>query len=743
MGFGESHSPLMKFGPISDGLAETPFQDTGGLTSCTPPKRANLIHVRRSGTMNLIQVNRCAQAAVMLILILSSVPEGVAGEARPRIPRRKIVAEVVALDQPYFYNRLGAVASDGLIYALRRDVVSDDGPNAPLVPGKVHLRKDKRPRPLVLRMNVGDVLEVTFANLLENPFVPPDPKNPFASAPTRYVGLSVFGLELVDEKGKPLSGKEHSGSFVGANPTSIAAPQNVPSAPKPGETRIYRFYAPAEGTFLMTSYADTTGTQSASGLFGAVNVQPEGAEYYRSQVTHEDLVAATVRAVTRPAGGYAIPGEQFTELTGPQSDDEKLLQGKPAAKIEAAQPAYTRRAGGPRMLTMTRVDPSRRTSNTANVSRTDDGRLLGETGQPLINYRATDKAGLPILSMLQAAIGDAPTFTIGAGKVPDAPRDLAAGIISTALRLEFETNHAALSDQAGVTKASATDQDRGAWLITDVNGKAYVIKQLESQPDALQVYSATFKLVHGDLTAVITGPDAGRFSTTNASPTFRENPSLPDRRQPYREYTILYHRCRRAPRRPSRNSRQRLPAATAPDPPAARKGRIRHQLWDRRDRGRGAGESARRRPDGPRGRGRPEVRGVFPERLGGRRPGDGRGSAGELQPKSQAHRRQAARRTGRRESHHPGPRSEGSRPEDQPVDKATRSVRRAARGRDASGQRAIASARPEHLPRRPVQRLPQLHARPRQVPHPPRGGTAGRPLARPSPPRPPVAALAQ
>ena len=48
-------------------------------------------------------------------------------------------------------------------------------------------------------------------------------------------------------------------------------------------------------------------------------------------------------------------------------------------------------------------------------------------------------------------------------------------------------------------------------------------------------------LYHTDLTAIITGPDAGRFPYTTVSPTFNENPALPDRRQPYREFTIHYH----------------------------------------------------------------------------------------------------------------------------------------------------------------------------------------------------------
>ena len=66
-------------------------------------------------------------------------------------------------------------------------------------------------------------------------------------------------------------------------------------------------------------------------------------------------------------------------------------------------------------------------------------------------------------------------------------------------------------------------------------------------------------IVHTDLTAIITGPKAGRFpgstgvnnpeppcnsannGTGATNPLFCANPSAPDRKQPYREITIIYH----------------------------------------------------------------------------------------------------------------------------------------------------------------------------------------------------------
>jgi hypothetical protein len=75
----------------------------------------------------------------------------------------------------------------------------------------------------------------------------------------------------------------------------------------------------------------------------------------------------------------------------------------------------------------------------------------------------------------------------------------------------------------------------------------------------LKMLDANNNIVHTDLTAIITGPRAGRFPGTTGvnnpeppcnaanngsgagNPLFCSNPSAPDRKQPYREITIIYH----------------------------------------------------------------------------------------------------------------------------------------------------------------------------------------------------------
>uniref|UniRef100_UPI001177A73E hypothetical protein n=1 Tax=Crenothrix polyspora TaxID=360316 RepID=UPI001177A73E len=122
---------------------------------------------------------------------------------------RTLTADVVALDQAFFWNRLGAVQPQGMMYALMSDVVSVSGDA--LTPGNVQLRPDKRPRPLVLRMNVGDCLAINFTNLLATS--PKDQQQPA----TRTASVHVMGLDLVGGIGS-------DGSNVGSNTSSLAAP---------------------------------------------------------------------------------------------------------------------------------------------------------------------------------------------------------------------------------------------------------------------------------------------------------------------------------------------------------------------------------------------------------------------------------------------------------------------------------------------------------------------------------------
>ncbi len=115
-----------------------------------------------------------------LVLFVASLGAGKSAYAQVACDQT-ITANVVVLDNPTVFNRLGAQNPNWITYALERDVVHwDDGnPNdsdngkpctkitGGCIEGKVQLRPDKRPRPLVVRSVAGSCLTVNFKNLLD------------------------------------------------------------------------------------------------------------------------------------------------------------------------------------------------------------------------------------------------------------------------------------------------------------------------------------------------------------------------------------------------------------------------------------------------------------------------------------------------------------------------------------------------------------------------------------------------
>lgn len=208
---------------------------------------------------------------------------------------RNLVANVVAMDQPLMFNRLGAHNVNGMMFALRRDVV--DLNQQPLhiggaaTPGQVTLRPDKRPRPLVLRVAEGDCLTVNLQNLLApvaNPNTSPlevelpGEQHADAQVADRHVGFLVNGLQAVNSIADIATNAGRNGNFL------------IP----PGGSRSYTLYAEREGSFAVTSHGATFGSEGSSGnvgngLFAQVVVVPRGGKVYRNTVTEEEMRLAS------------------------------------------------------------------------------------------------------------------------------------------------------------------------------------------------------------------------------------------------------------------------------------------------------------------------------------------------------------------------------------------------------------------------------------------------------------------
>jgi manganese oxidase len=262
-------------------------------------------------------------AVGLAVCAISALASNFEAQAQLPVCGRTVKAEVVAFDQPLMFNRIGAQNVNGMIYALRSDVVDQstgkpEAAGGTLTAGNVLLRPDKRPRPIALRVAVGDCLEVKFTNLLSSQS---NPRNATPEVMTindqvaeRRAGFTPLGLSALDSAGD-------TSSFVGKNANTLAAP---------GQTRTYRFYADAEGQHLVLSHAVTFGGEGtagnlSNGLFGVVVVEPLNASFHRSQVTEEDMRLATIG--TTPAGQPIINYEARYPNRAPWTTEGKA--GRP------------------------------------------------------------------------------------------------------------------------------------------------------------------------------------------------------------------------------------------------------------------------------------------------------------------------------------------------------------------------------------------------------------------------------
>ena len=282
-----------------------------------------------------LRVLLCSTALSTVLAVLAAAGPAAAAPTAPRSlgapsaqakpscsAENTVHAYVVALDQFIYLNRLGASMPQGMMFALANDVFpTGTAPaqttvanscrfNQACTAGNVALRPDKRPRPIVLRVNEGDCLDIHFANLLS------------VSSPNQGITTKaaphVQGLNWV-------RGPQDDASFVGNNPSSL-----VPPASAPLTWTDYLLFAEHEGSYLLYSTADdwtaapggADGGQLAQGLFGSVNVQPSGyypnlqsglkgterkgkdwsSEFYRSQVNEQDLCLASADGVPQAAG---------------------------------------------------------------------------------------------------------------------------------------------------------------------------------------------------------------------------------------------------------------------------------------------------------------------------------------------------------------------------------------------------------------------------------------------------------
>lgn len=183
--------------------------------------------------------------------------------------------EIAAIQRDIVYNRYGDHDPNGLIFVPLKDL-------------ELVLAGKCKPKPLILRANVGDWIEVTLHNVFDPhkpipyfdyPRVPLDKKH----TPSERVSLNPQFLQY-----DPVC---DSGINVGYN--------NREQTVGIGESKKYLWRADEEyGTCILQSFGDMR-NHRYHGLFGAIIIEPAGAEWYRN-FTKKPCVFEEQAVITAP-----------------------------------------------------------------------------------------------------------------------------------------------------------------------------------------------------------------------------------------------------------------------------------------------------------------------------------------------------------------------------------------------------------------------------------------------------------
>ena len=188
----------------------------------------------------------------------------------------------VAVNGPDGFPHLTDGDPEGMVFVLQRDQAAVENWYAPIVgtaadgyAGDPAAGRRLRPRPLVLRANAGECVQVTLTNELD-----PAQMAPLLPQVDPHVSMHAFGVSYAPNTG--------DGSSVGHNADTTVGV---------GESITYFWRAPSsEGLYLfrdmgMPAGANADGGGAEHGLYGGLAVQPAGSRWF-DPVTGAELSSA-------------------------------------------------------------------------------------------------------------------------------------------------------------------------------------------------------------------------------------------------------------------------------------------------------------------------------------------------------------------------------------------------------------------------------------------------------------------
>ena len=209
---------------------------------------------------------------------------------------------VEAIQIPIVYNRYGDYDPNGLLYVLEQDsrrIQEEALSRFQQTPPQPY----EEVQPLVLRANLGDTIKICFRNRLN-----------------RRLSIHVQGLAY--------DVAASDGTSAGLNPDSTT-----------DDEIEYTWYADTEGVFLFHDMADPRSSEEATnihGLFGAVIVEPPGAEWFHPE-TGEEMKSGLMADIYQPGK------PAFREYTVFFHDELEILDkdGNPPVDHRTGLPSST------------------------------------------------------------------------------------------------------------------------------------------------------------------------------------------------------------------------------------------------------------------------------------------------------------------------------------------------------------------------------------------------------------------
>lgn len=185
--------------------------------------------------------------------------------------------QVAAIQRNIPYNRYGDHDPDGLLFV-------------PLEDADKALCGDYKPKPLILRANAGEWIEVTLHNLF----------NP--AQPVEYFDYPRVPLDLKHQPSMRVSLNPQFLNYDPVNDSGInVGYNNREQTVGAGESKKYLWYADKEyGPCIIQSFGDLR-NHRYHGLFGAIIIEPAGAAWYRnfsfSTALHEEEAVITAPGI--------------------------------------------------------------------------------------------------------------------------------------------------------------------------------------------------------------------------------------------------------------------------------------------------------------------------------------------------------------------------------------------------------------------------------------------------------------